>query len=163
MMRARWVLALCLLAAGCPTETAPSRALPQGSAGAGAVASDAACTGPPWRRQADRVATLLDAIVRAVEERDKPAALAAHEQAYFSAYEDVAWNLEVASKRYLPAEQLDGRMRNVAIVREDAFAEIKGAVRSGVPVVRVRQLVNELKSRIARDAAALDELKAAPP
>jgi hypothetical protein len=118
---------------------------------------------PIWATQAELVVKKLEELVAAVASGDKAGALKAHDSAYFECYENAEHNLEVASQRFLPEEELDKKMRNVAIVREDVFAQIKSAVKLGAPVANVRALVDELETKIRADAKKLDEMKVAPP
>jgi hypothetical protein len=145
------IFCVSLLAlAGCPptTPAPPSAASPSpGPSGA-------------WVAQAERCVARLDEVVAKAEAGDREGALAAHEKAYFEEYDR---NLEVASKTYLPEEPFEGKMRNVVIAREDAFAAIKGAVKSGAPAARVRTLVQALTEKLRADARKLDAQNAPPP
>lgn len=151
---------LLLALPGCPDGKKPPPPPPGPDVAAPSTASAVAET---WAAQAELVAKKLDALVVSVEKGDKEAALALHESAYFECYENAARNLEVASQRFLPEEPLDGRPRNVAIVREDLFAQVKSAVKSGAPLSTVRALVDELEKKIRDDAKKLDDMKVAPP
>ncbi len=158
-MKARLALLLVLLVAGCPGPSAPTPPAPPGTSVATASSNVAAT----WAGQADLVASRLGELTAAVEKGDKIAALAAHESAYFERYENPGRNIEVASQRNLPEEELDGKPRNVAIVREDLFAQVKSAIKAGAPAATVRALTDELSRKIREDAKKLDDMKLAPP
>jgi hypothetical protein len=147
-------LAFVLLLGGCPPtpspQASPSPATP-------------AATGPIWAAQAERCIAKLDEAVAKVEAGDRPAALAAREKAYFEEYENEKYNLEVASKKYLPQELFEARMTNVVIIRELSFGEIKGAISKGAPADKIRSLVDALSVKIRADAAKLDAQNAPPP
>ncbi len=163
MKRARWIV-LALLLAGCPGETPPSTgSSPVAPVASPATGASAASAAPTWEAQAERVAARLDEVVRKVEDGDRSAALVAWEKAYFEEYESTQGrNLEVASRAHLPDELFEGKMRNVVQPREDAFGQIKSAVRAGAPVERVRSLVASLSAKIRDDAKKLDAMKAPP-
>ena len=158
-MKARFALVLTggLLLAACPRDgNAPPPTPPGGP-------SPPVNGAPIWATQAELVAKKLEELVTCVAKGDKEGALKAHESAYFECYESEKANLEVASMRYLPEEDLGGKMRNVKIVREDLFDQIKAAAKFGAPVEKVRPLVDELETKIRADARTLDEQKVAPP
>ena len=150
-MRARFALVLtgCLLLAGCPGDEKTPPPPPVNGA-------------PIWATQAEVVVKKLEELVASVTSGDKEGALKAHESAYFECYENTEHNLEVASQRFLPQEKLDEnstKLYNVAVCREEKFAEIKTAVKIGAPIEKVRGLVDELETKIRADAKKLDEMK----
>jgi hypothetical protein len=147
--------------AGCPGENAPPPATPVAPVASGTVPATPVAS---WSEQAERVCARLDEVVKKAEEGDRTGALATWEKAYFADYEAEApgRNLEVASKKYLPEELFDGRMRNVVQAREDAFGQIKSGARAGAPPERIRSLVAALSAKIRDDAKKLDAMKAPP-
>jgi hypothetical protein len=149
--------------AGCPAPDQPVGPPPgPGSVSNPASATSGTASAKTWADQAEVVARMLDAVVVEAEKGDKTRAVAACKDAYFVGYENVDRNLEVASMTNLPEEMLDGKPRNVKIVREDLFAQIQRAVNMGAPVVRVRALVDELANKIRDDAKTLDQAHVQP-
>ncbi|MBI3725241.1 hypothetical protein HY251_15020 [bacterium] len=141
--------------AGGPTSAPTTSTTPTTAATASAARG--------WAAQADRVGRGLALVVSKLESGDKKGALAERERTYFEEYENAAWNIEVASRQRLGEEPLDGRMRNVAQVREDAFAQLKGLIVHDEPIEKVRKAASELTAKVREDARALDEMKAPPP
>lgn len=168
MRRALRAVPVVLLAslAACPAADPTTRVPLPAPGGVASPASPSATSGAKgagsWVEQAETVAKMLDRVVELVEKNDKAAALTACSDAYFVGYENTERNLEVASMTHLPEEPLDGRPRNVKIVREDLFAQIKSAVKVGAPAAQVRVLVDELANKIREDAKTLDKAQVQP-
>lgn len=137
-----------------PTQTASATA-PVGTERTSAPTAPAAAT---WTAQAKLCVAKLEEIVAKAEAGDRAGALEAEDKAYHEEYEnsDPRRDLEVASRTNLPEEMFEGKMRNVVVAREDLFAQIRGAVKSGAPTAKVRSLVDELSAKILADASALD-------
>jgi|SRR5579871_5546258 len=164
-MRVSQLLVPALLSftlAGCPGDSSKGTA-PSPSPTATAGVSTASVSTASWAAQADRVARGLDEVLSRLEKGDKKGALEVREKTYFEEYENERWNIEVASKQRLGEEPLDGRMRNIAQVREDAFGRLKGMIVHDDPLEGTRKLARELAAKIREDARQLDELKVPPP
>lgn len=112
----------------------------------------------PWVAVAELVAARLDEVTEAVARGDKKAALEAFDKAYFEEYEGEAHNLEVESRKNLDLELFEGKMTSVVIVRETGFSDIKAAIKSGAPSVKVRELADALLAKIRDDARKLDSM-----
>jgi hypothetical protein len=151
--RALPALLLVLALVGCPEEKPKGNVDPPVAPVETTTAP--VVTGMSWTAVADLVAARLDEMVKAVEAGDKKAALDAHEKAYFVEYEGEAHNLEVATRQLEP-ELFEGKLTVRVIVRETAFSDLKGAIRSGAPSEKVRELADALLAKIRDDARQLD-------
>lgn len=155
------LVALLVALIGCPPKTTTT-SQPAGTAPETSAAPTATPPVQCWADQAEKLAKLLDKVVALVEKNDKLAANDAAKDAYYVGYEDPDWHLEAASMTNLPEEPLDGKPRNVKIVREESFAEIRAAVKSGAPAAKVRELCDRLVAQVRADAKKLDDMKVKP-
>jgi hypothetical protein len=147
-MRRALVLALAL-ACGCP----PS---PPTKGGGVAPPTSATPTGGPvrWAEVATDYERALEAAI-ALAATDRPAAVKAIDDAYFTIYEGQAKNLEVATRLNIGMKQVG--------LRENGYQELKQAVRLGAPDAAIQKRLRELVDGVRADAAKLDELKVEAP